>query len=534
MVARERGPTATTELTPAHSRDEEEWQPFLLRLPRPLRPAAGHQPILLVRTQAVSIVGLLVLFLCLQFLIPARLVIGGMGAAGRPSVAVGILLAFLWLVSAARRHHLPRGRQPIRWVVGFFVVVQVIGYVVGFDRLPSPAQASAATRWLLVVTALAGVTLSVADGVRTRAELDRVLKAMVTLATVMSVVGVLQFLGIIDLVTYIRVPGLSFNYDVLGVALRGAGIPRVAGTANHYIEFGVVLALALPIALHYALFAPAGSGRWWRWVAVVTIATGIPLSVSRSAIVTVAVGMAVLSIVWPWRQRYNALVLSVLATAVFHVVNRGVLGTIRALFTNVENDPSVTARIERTAVVMDLWHERPLLGWGAGMVTPEEFLLLDNQIYGFLLSGGLLGVLAFLVLFLVPYLLGRSVRLRGSDQETRHLGQALAATVPAAVVTSGTFDSFSFATFVGVICVLIGATGALWRLDGISPRRPLRTAEPGDKFVATPLMADVRRRVVDAWQEPHPATLQRRPEGATGERVGGAHVRDRRHQELLG
>lgn len=531
MVARERPRTTTTELTPAHS--EEEWQPILLRVPASLRQVTQYQPLVLVRTQAVTMVGLLVLFLCLQFLIPARLVIGGMGAAGRPSVAVGILLAFLWLVSAARQRHLPRGRQPIRWVIGLFVVVQVIGYVVGFDRLPSPAQASAGTRWLLVVTAIAGVTLSVADGLRSRAELDRVLKALIALATVMSCVGVLQFLGIIDLVTYIRIPGLSFNYDVLGVALRGAGIPRVAGTANHYIEFGVVLALALPIALHYALFAPRGSGRWWRWVTVGIIAMGIPLSVSRSAIVTVAVGMVMLAIVWPWRQRYNALVISVLATAVFHVVNRGVLGTIRALFTNVENDPSVTARIERTAAVVDLWHQRPLLGWGSGMVTPEEFLLLDNQIYGFLLSGGLLGILAFLVLFFVPYMLGRSVRLRGSDQETRHLGQALAATMPAAVVTSGTFDSFSFATFVGMICILIGATGALWRLDGISPSRPLRAADPGDKFVATPLMANVRRRVVDAWQEPNPATLSHLADRAPGERMGGAHVRDRRYPELL-
>jgi len=450
----------------------------------------------------ITTLGLLAIFLALQFLIPARLVIGGMGAAGRPSVAVGVLLLFLWMVSAFRPHHLPTGHQPIRWAIGIFVAAQLIGAVVGFDRLATPSQASGAERWLITVMAATGVTLAVTDGIRTRDELDRLLRLLVIFASLMSIVGILQFAGIVDLTRFIRVPGLQFNYELIGVASRGdgAGFPRVAGTANHYIEFGVVLAIMLPIALHYVLFAHPGFSRLWRTTALGLIALGTPLSISRSAVVTMVVAMSVLAVVWPWRQRYNALVLAVLATAAFHVLNRGVLGTIKALFTNVENDPSVTARIERTETVLHLWHQRPLLGWGAGMVTPEEFLLLDNQVYMFLIAGGVLGVSAFFAVFGIPYLLARSIRLRGADQETRHLGQALAATMPAAVVASGTFDSFSFATFVGVMAVLIGAVGALWRTDGTGPARPLQVAAPGDKFVSTPLTADLRGRLQNAWR----------------------------------
>lgn len=505
--------------------EDDAWQPILLRLPTPLQLARADRTPVLLRGGTFTTVGLLILFLALQFLIPARLMIGGMGAVGRPSVAIGILLAFLWVVSAVRPHCLPRGRAPIRWVIAAFVLTQLIGYVVGFDRLPSEDQASAATRWLIFVVAIAGVTLAVADGVRTRDELDRVLQYVVFFTSLMSIVGLLQFFGVVDLVQYIRIPGLRFNYDLLEVASRGtAAIPRVAGTANHYIEFGVVLALTLPLAMHYALFSPPGLRRWWRWAAVGIVGLGIPLSVSRSALVTVVVGMGLMAIVWPWRQRYNAFVLAVMTTALFHVLNRGVLGTIRSLFMNVENDPSITARIERTTRVMELWHQRPVFGWGAGMVTPQEFLLLDNQIYGFLLSGGVLAVLAFVVLFFVPYLLGRSVRLRGRDQETRHLGHTLAVTMPAALVASGTFDSFSFATFVGMACILIGATGALWRLDETSSSRPLQVAEPGDRFVATPLMAQVRTRVRQAWEDPHPGRIPGSPGPPTpGDRRRGGN-----------
>lgn len=471
----------------------EDWQPALLRVPRPLERARQIGAPVLIHGGLITAFGLLVVFLALQFLIPARLVIRGMGAAGRPSVAVGILLLFLWFISAIRAHQLPGARQPIRWVVAFYLIVQLIGYAVGFDRLPSPEQASSADRWLIVTFSCAGVILAVADGIRSRGQLDKLLRVLVGVSATMSAVGVLQYFGIVDLPRHIRIPGLQLNASIIQVGSRGDGdFARVAGTATHYIEYGVVLALVLPIAMHYALFAPAGRSRW-RWFAVGLIALGIPLSISRSAIVTVFVTLGLMAVVWPWRQRYNALVLAVAATSVFHVLNRGVLGTIKSLFLNVENDPSITARIERTATVMRLWEERPLLGWGSGMITPDEFLLLDNQIYGFLLANGVVGVLAFLLLFLVPYLLGRSVRLRGRDQETRHLGQAIAVTMPGAVVASGTFDSFGFSTFVALMCILIGAAGALWRLDRTGARRPLQVAAPGDRFVTTPWMGNWRR-----------------------------------------
>lgn len=476
------------------------WEPLLLRVPESVTRARQEWVPILIRDRMITTTGLLAVFLALQFLIPARLVISGMGAIGRPSVAVGILLGFLWLVTAVRARQLPAGRQPIRWAVGVFLAVQLLGHVVGMDRLPTEAQARAADQWLILSMASAGVTLAVADGVRTRDEVDRVLRLLVLFASLMSVVGMLQFTGVVDLTRLIRIPGLQLNSELIGVATRGSqGIPRVAGTANHFIEFGVVLALVLPLALHFAFFSPPGRTRLWRWATVGVVAVGIPLSVSRSAFVTVLVAMLFMAGAWPWRLRYNLAVMSVLAVAAFHTVNRGVLGTIRALFSNAENDPSVQVRIERTETVMTLWQQRPVLGWGAGMVTPDEFLLLDNQVFMFLIAGGVVGVVAFLALFMVPYFLGRSIRLRGQDQETRHLGHTLSATMPAAVVASGTFDSFSFATFVAVVCVLVGAVGALWRVDGTTVERPLQCGSPDDLFVAPPLTADLRHRLHEAW-----------------------------------
>lgn len=495
------------------------WEPVLLRVPpRARRVVAEWMPVL-ARGHRPTTVGLLVLFVLLQFLIPARLVISGMGAPGRPSAAVGVGLAFLWVLSAARPHHLPAGRQPIRWVVGLFVAAQLLGYAIGFDRLPSPIEASAANRWLLFVISVAGVVLTVADGTRTRNELDKLLKAVVALASIMSVIGILQFLRIVDLVQYIEIPGLRPHVQLFDVGTRGdGGLARVAGTANHYIEYGVVLALVLPIALHYALFASTRREKVWQWTFVALVAAGIPLSISRSATLAAVTTMILVAVVWPWRQRYNALIITLAALAVFRVINPGVLGTIRSLFTNALQDTSVTDRIDRTAYVMDLWALRPWLGRGAGMVIPEEYILLDNQWYMTLLAGGVLGVVVLLVFFLVPYGLARSTRLRGRDQETRHLANALAASVMAAMLSSATFDAFSFTTWVGVVSICVGAVGALWRLDGTSVRRPLQRGAPGDHLVAPPLTASVGARIHEAraaMTDKTPPGLQ--DNGATGD-----------------
>lgn len=481
---------------PVSDTTPSDWSPILLRRPGRSDPLSETWHPALLRRRRFTVLSLLLLFLALQFLIPSRLVIAGMGAVGRPSVAMGVALAFLWFLCAIRPHRLPRGNAPLRWVMAVFVALQFFGYVVGIDRGPTPDELSNATMWLIFIVAMAGVAMAAAEGLTDRRDVDRLLCALVWVAAAMAVVGILQYSGLVDLTRYINIPGLRQHADLLDVGARGdGGIPRVAGTANHYIEFGVVLALTLPIALHYALFAPRGRVRLWRFTAVALIGSAIPLSISRSAILTLAMTMIFLALVWSWRQRYNALAIALVMLGAFHVVTQGVLGTIQAYFLNYENDPSIQNRIGDIDYVYRLWVQRPWLGYGAGMITPERYIMLDNQFYGTLLAGGVLGLIGLVALFVVPYLLARSVRLRAADQETRHLGQALAVTIPSAFMASATFDSFAFSTFTGTLFIIIGVISAIHRIEAISVHSPLQPAAPGDKFVKSPLMFDIRRRL---------------------------------------
>jgi O-antigen ligase len=250
---------------------------------------------------------------------------------------------------------------------------------------------------------------------------------------------------------------------------------------SHYIEFGVVLSIALPLGIHYAFFSLNGAQRIRRWLLVGLIASAIPFSISRSGVIAVAVAVAVLVAVWPWRLRFNMLAIVVGLVAAYRIVEPGLFGTIQSLFTDALDDPSVQSRTNDYAVAVDYINERPWFGRGAGTFIPDQYILLDNQLLNTLISTGIIGLAAFLALFLGGYWMLRSIRLRGADEETRHLAQALAASILVGLVSSTLFDSLSFTGFACVFFLLLGASGALWRLDATAGCRPVQVAAPVDK-----------------------------------------------------
>ncbi len=385
------------------------------------------QPLLLHRPDAVTI---LTVYLALLFLIPARLVIGGLGAAGRPSLAVAFLLTLLWLAGVLQRPGHFAGRQPVRWLIAGYVAVSMLSYAAGYDRGLPGVESRGADRWMIATVGLAGLAVTVADGVPSRQRLDTLISRLVGFTTVMALVGALQFLAHIDLTRYVRLPGLRLNSALIGVGSRGnVDLARVFGTASHYIEFSVVLAMVLPLALHRALFVPPGRSAAVRWGCVAAISVGVPFSISRSGAVGLAIALGVCFVVWRWSFRARFLLVAAFSTIAFRALQPGLLGTIRSLFSNANNDPSVQDRISDYAYVGRMWAVRPWFGRGVGTLLPDRYILLDNQYLNTLLSAGVIGLLAFFSLFAATYFVARSTRLRGADEETRNLGQALAASM---------------------------------------------------------------------------------------------------------
>jgi hypothetical protein len=411
-----------------------------------------------------SAVTALTLYLALLFLIPGRWVVPSLGALGTPAGLVSVGCGLWWLFEMLRTDgHSPANNPPIR-VLAFLLLVSVCtALIAAYTRALDPVEASGATRGFIRIVGLLGVTLLAAEGLRTRERLDLLLDRLLDIGGVFAAIGILQFFTDFDPVTQIRIPGLVLNQDLAEVATRSA-LNRVASTALHPIEFGAVLAVLFPLALHRVIYLRQDR-RFVHWLRFGLIAFAIPLSVSRTAVVTLGVGLLTMWPVWPWRRRVNV----VLAASLFMVTVRslvpGLLGTIGALFTNFNDDPSVQGR---TADFGQLWAfvgQRPLFGRGFATFDPSIYFFVDNQIMLTLVSGGIIGLLGLVIFVLGGATLARQVYWHGADDETRHLGASLAGAIAGAFASFFTFDALSFPVMAGLVFTLVGLAGAAWRLE---------------------------------------------------------------------
>lgn len=442
--------------------------------------------VLLVQRCARDAVTALTVFVILLVAVPANLVVGPLASAGRPAFLFGLLCAWWW----AHDRLLPdsgvaRGLQPVRLAAGFLGAAVLASYAAAFARPIDGLETRGADRAALAITGLLGVVVLAADGIRDRDRLDVLLRRVVAAGAFLAVLGILQFGGV-DVSGLFRIPFLTEHSEFQQVQIR-SDLRRVAGTAAHPIEFGVVLALIFPFALHYAIHTVRS--RALSLVPVALIGLAIPLSVSRSGTLAVAITGLAMWLTWSSRLRLISAGITVVLATCMRFVVPGLLGTIRSLFTNLGSDNSVAGRTEDYSVVGKYLSDAPLFGRGYGTFIPDRYVLLDNQYLGSLVETGIVGLVALVLFFAVGIAVARGSRL-GADDETRSLAQALAAAVLASMVAAGTFDLLGFMMVAGFTALLIGCGGALWRLQrGVDRRTVEGTAARGGVRRAEQLVA---------------------------------------------
>jgi len=417
--------------------------------------------------------------------IPARQVLPGLGGAGVPALVLGLGMLVWWAVSRLVPGSFVDGGHPLRATIQVFVVAFFVSYTLGFLRAMPVSEVSGSDRSLLRYAALVGIALVIIDGVRSRRELDLLLTLLVVAGVVMGVVGSLQFLFSIDVTASLRLPFLQLNAErLLGVTTRGEDVPRVAGTANHFIEFGVLMALLVPLALYGARVARTTARRVLFTTATLFLATASLFSVSRSAVVALAVVVLVALPAGTWATRVNLLGLLATAAVVVVVGLPGLVATFGRLFGQIEEDSGVQARTGDYEVVLPLVADRPWFGRGPGTYSPLTYTLLDNQWLVSVVSIGIVGTAALMAVFVVAFFQAKRVGRWGEDPRDRQLGHMLGASIAAAFVVSFFFDSLAFSTFAVTTVILIGSAGALWRLAG-RPGPPVAGENPESDGVRT-------------------------------------------------
>jgi O-antigen ligase len=413
------------------------------------------------RVDAVSI---MTFFLVILFVMPARYVVGPLGGAGSPSSIVAVLLLVWYLLSRLSPQWTPiRGRQPVRPVIFFFCLALLASYIAATTRPLSAEEVNAADLGLVLAGGWAGIALVTADGINSMERLETLRRRIVIGASFPAFIAMMQFFTGIEVTQYLALPGLVQKGSA--VLFEREGFFRPAGTATHPIELGVVLAVVLPLALHGAIYCRVPQQRRKRWLMVALIASALPMTVSRSAILGMFVVMLVLLPTWPSEWRLRALLIFGAASILMRLLIPGLIGTVLSLVSVIGSDENSTTRTGDYDAVVLAVSQRPLFGQGFATYLPRIYRVIDNQYLMSALETGLVGVLALIVFLLAGWFLARGARRASADDETRHLAQCFAAATAAATFGFGTFDAFSFPMITNLMFLILGCCGALWRLQ---------------------------------------------------------------------
>jgi len=412
------------------------------------------------RTNAVT---LLTTYLFLLMAIPSSLVVGPFGAAGAPAGLFAVIL-LCWYLIAWQHPLLPldTGPQPIRVAAIMFGCVTIAAYV-SANRVAMPVlEQNGADRGLIILAGWMGVVLLAADGIDTSECLATLIRRMVIGATAMAAIGIVEFFTGLSFSEYIVIPGLSVHSPVTGL-MNVVGLARATATSAEPLELAAVLAIILPLAIHQARFAPPAL-RVRRWMQVGVIAAAMPMTVSRSAILAGGVVAMVLFPTWQKVYRHRAYRALLGALVLTWLVAPAMLGSFGELIGQFTTDSSITSRTAAYSSAAPLIASHPWFGQGFQTFFPQTYFFIDNQYLTSVIETGFAGVLALVALFATGWFVARSGRRLACDGQTRDLMQCFAASVAAAAISFATFDALSFVIAPAVTFLVLGCTGAAWRM----------------------------------------------------------------------
>lgn len=421
------------------------------------------------------------LYLVVLFLIPSRLVIPALGSAGAPSMVLGLVSLFAWAMFQLTQ---PRDatrlaeHRPVRQAVLFFLICVATSYLFAMIRPIDSDEVSPADVAMLSVLSWSGTLLIANDGIASLGRAHVLARRLAWAGGLLGLLGLAQFMANDILIDRISIPGLRVaDFEVF----ERAGFVRPSGTATHPIEFGIILAMMLPFALHSA-FSDRTRNLVVRWLPALVLGVSIALTFSRSAYVSLVTGIVILMIGWQPKRRlsFGAGMLG-LAVVLFAAVPR-LFGTINSLFRNVGNDPSISSRTGSYDLAFEFIAQAPLFGRGLGTFLPK-YRILDNQYLLLMVSIGIVGTVATILLFLVGMRSALVVARGDSDDRTRDLGLTIAASVAAGAISLVTFDAFAFPMTMGALFLILGLGGAVYRLtgNGTTAARPFALVEsPAD------------------------------------------------------
>jgi O-antigen ligase len=408
-------------------------------------------------------VSFLSVLIAVRFALPSQLVISSLGGAGSPAAILSLLGLGWWVLARLHRSH-TKASSPVIAVALLFAGAATASYLMVCVRPATAEEFQLGTLSMLVLAGWLGLLFVAHDGTDEPDRLRVLMNRLAVVGGLLAALGLLQFLTGQAWVDRISIPGLTANQPIYGVSTR-EGFIRPVGTAVHPIEFGAVLCMLLPVTIGRGLgfFDLRRRGAVARWWPAIVVVSAISMSVTRSALVGMVVGVVALAPALTRRQRIvGGLFAGAVGVLTFLLVP-GMTGSVLGLFTGISGDEGVSSRLDSFADTESFFLAAPWLGRGFGTFMPR-YRIVDNQYLGLLLEMGLVGMAALLTLIVTTLVTAVRAWRRSSEKSLRGAALVAGVSVLVGAVSMVMFDGFAFPMMASLWFLMIGVTGAAYRL----------------------------------------------------------------------
>ena len=442
----------------------------LLLAPRPARLAVAHIPAPLARAmdavEAPARALSLVAFVAIVWFIPIR--VYTLPAPGpvklEPYRLMVILLAvalLLGAISGARRIRSCGLNGALLTLSASAVISLAVNYSSFTERMLGTEATKAAT-YLLTFPI---VFVLVASGVRSRADVDRCIKAIIIGGAIVAFAAIVETRTQYNVFNHLRTVFPFLQDTGERAAEVRSGQIRAEGSAQHPIALGVALSLALPLSLAMAMRVRDMLPRLIFGACALIIVIGMVATISRTAFLALAV-MALVGLAVERRLLLRLWPLAIVLLIGAHTVLPGGMGRLYNSFFpkgGITSEQSVRAggvgsgRLADIDPALKLVQSHAFFGTGdplppppdlaqnpIGTVdsTPPDPIIFDNQYLTSLVGHGVIGLGA--VLWLVGAIVFRLLRASRRARGSLPLLSACTAAVAGFAAAMLTFDAFAF------------------------------------------------------------------------------------------
>ncbi|MGO9954545.1 MAG: hypothetical protein ACLP50_00950 [Solirubrobacteraceae bacterium] len=407
------------------------------------------------------------------------------------------IIAVVWLLAvAAGGRSAPRMR--LSWIhVGIlgFAALACLTFVVNAHYLDQTLQLSRGVKQLILLGAYVTFFLMIASIVRP-SEVPAFLRYTLVLAVLAGIGTIIEYrfqYNVFYDLAHRLLPGFQVG-TAQSSSVDNLGRRLVEGPAEVPLEAVGMFTMALPIAL-----VGITDARRWRNRILYTLAAAILLaaavSTERKSGLLGPLGVIVTLAYFRRAQLVRIVPLALVLVVAVKVLAPGALGGISGqLAPGNLGVNTVSERVVRyDAIRPDVWLHLAV-GQGFGVYSVR---VLDNEYLDRLIEGGVIGLIAYVVMLLtIAFAAIGPIRRREPVVET--IGIVAAAAAVGTLVLSATYDSMGFPHVPYILFSLAGLLAVALRSAGGADAMPTVPAEPSRKNPA-------KRRVAGSQPIPEPA-----------------------------